>query len=1202
MASNNTRFLIIPEIELDGDHIVSVTNSSDEREEAGPITEQPGAPPTGGPPGSELMPGGDIKLTLSGVPEGPHRANTVRVTLPATIDEGRFGWLRDGDSALQMRQSMRVLGRLPAIVDYNDLSGSYPYSVRPRALALNNGNLLCAWMTSDNAPSNPSMGFAIKMATASADYTWSAITSPSPLGRHSPISLQIGGFGMDQYPDTDEIVLCQVENGVGMRSMYTHVSEDDGATWIERRRLYFTEDLVLSSGGFTDLNAIEDVDIQVLPNGRLVALVLTQSAAWSLVSNDRGRTWAVGALVEDWRLRGASTGPSASLATMRNGFVLGVIAREDIVALENTGEHFCYGTFDGQTWSSKADFTPNSGATSASVVMRPDGYPAVYTAIHQTTPAPLYRDWLAAQEGFVRDLDLNLAVTDFDGTRDAFHIIESAPAGALGNADFQGFEGLDTVLWRGQIVLLASVQVMDPGFISSSILLYRAFHWQPIQERLDDVNGDPGWSAQGHIYNRTWEPYAVAPYFGWVGVGVGTDAVADVTASADDGGYTDFITAANTRYYEDTSLTGTISGHGAALRFVVRAFSGGSTIADAIALRLVLSDHPLSIDVSFRLSYAAPNMRLEVFDNHAAVSLGLFVYVRSATPSLGNFIEVLATISSGRVLNVYCRQHDPAIDPEFDVPYDNPVLGKTLTTASGTTDSLQFGNLAVGTGSSHWKTVQLQRITGGDPSLVVQNIFFEDTDSAAVSSGVVPSAPSLVDSGLHNDMRTSQLTAVPSQYITGNVRATFRGEATLTGNYGYETAYSYERENLLDGPVAQEWRSSEDVAGLSDDIEILIDADPGAAPGAENLQYKPTGLAVFGRNWNTMRIQMNDTDSWGAPRVDVLYSTPNDPLSGSADRMTHMWSNDAALFTSTVAGRQLVCINTVTANGPWRAHQFRSQETGPWYYLMLIDTGGSDASNRKIYKILDNDEGKLTLDGDPGADGFSSGVNFDIFSDRFAVELGPRHSVLDTAYRYIKITIYGVNHRDDDEQFQRVGRFVLGYAHDMSGPMFDWGWSRNESSGSSIATGTNGVRYATRNHSPRRKFQARYRMLRAPLEADEVTGSPLTSWRNPGDSWFFGGGGSPKTWGHVVDILRRLEMDGRRAALVWDGDRAVDIGSTSDVVQTAADPMELLMVRVTNVGNMQHIGYEGQDKNLAGGTECKPTPMMQQTYTFEEDF
>jgi len=41
---------------------------------------------------------------------------------------------------------------------------------------------------------------------------------------------------------------------------------------------------------------------------------------------------------------------------------------------------------------------------------------------------------------------------------------------------------------------------------------------------------------------------------------------------------------------------------------------------------------------------------------------------------------------------------------------------------------------------------------------------------------------------------------------------------------------------------------------------------------------------------------------------------------------------------------------------------------------------------------------------------------------------------------------------------------------------------------------------------------------------------------------------------------------------------------------------------VTNVGNMQHIGYEGQDKNLAGGTECKPTPMMQQTYTFEEDF
>ena len=172
----------------------------------------------------------------------------------------------------------------------------------------------------------------------------------------------------------------------------------------------------------------------------------------------------------------------------------------------------------------------------------------------------------------------------------------------------------------------------------------------------------------------------------------------------------------------------------------------------------------------------------------------------------------------------------------------------------------------------------------------------------------------------------------------------------------------------------------------------------------------------------------------------------------------------------------------------------------------------------------------------------------------------------------------------------------------MSLPMFDWGWQRAEQSGSSIAEGSNGVRYATRNHSPRRQFNCTYRLLRAPLEADAVSESPETSWRSGQNSWIVGGGGSPKTWGHVVDLLRRLEIDGKRCALIWEGDRADDVGSGSSVVQTAADPMELLMVRVTNVGPMRHVGYEAQDKNLADGDECKPTPMMTQTYTFEEDF
>ena len=44
------------------------------------------------------------------------------------------------------------------------------------------------------------------------------------------------------------------------------------------------------------------------------------------------------------------------------------------------------------------------------------------------------------------------------------------------------------------------------------------------------------------------------------------------------------------------------------------------------------------------------------------------------------------------------------------------------------------------------------------------------------------------------------------------------------------------------------------------------------------------------------------------------------------------------------------------------------------------------------------------------------------------------------------------------------------------------------------------------------------------------------------------------------------------------------------------------MVRVANVGDMKHVAYEGQNENLAHGDACRPTPMMTQTITFEEDF
>ena len=352
MAGENVRYLFVPEIELDGDAIVSVENSSGEREEAGRIVEQPVAPSSGS------LPGGDIRLTLSGEPEAPHRDNTVRVTLPAVIDQGRFGWWREGDADIQLRQSMRVLGRLPAIVDRNTVAGATPYLVRPRALPLNNGDLFCAWLSSAaNVPTNAVAGaLSVKAATLSSDYSWSTVSTLPDLGRHTTLTDGLSGFGMTQYPDTGEIVLSTLENNIisGDRIMYTFVSQDDGASWIERRRLFFTGDLALTSGTTTDTTRPQDVDLQVLDNGRLVALIVTQEMAWSLVSDDRGRTWVVGALLDDWSLAangGPVLGGTSSLTRLRNGLVFGAVSRPATLAGAVSGTHFVLGSFDGHNWS-----------------------------------------------------------------------------------------------------------------------------------------------------------------------------------------------------------------------------------------------------------------------------------------------------------------------------------------------------------------------------------------------------------------------------------------------------------------------------------------------------------------------------------------------------------------------------------------------------------------------------------------------------------------------------------------------------------------------------------------------------------------------------------------------------------------------------------------------------------------------------------
>ena len=1299
--SENTRYLFVPDLEITADKITTTSggdqtpcDTSGDREEAGASVRQPTAP--GHSTGASL-PGGDMRLTLSGEPDD-YTENNVRITRSGPVDKARFGWVVDpATEALQFRQSCSVVGRRPDILHRDE---SY-YLVRPKALSLADGRLLVWWIAIHAKPMNSmSLGFSSAGTTYQAtwlpDGTWSVQTMYVPRP-HYAIANQVMGVDAVQFPDTEEVLLFHVVNEAfaipQWRQIYIHASQDGGTSWENRSILLCSFSGVVAEPdvqitGYEDIPPAAPTEVddntaftscaaEILNNGRVVLCFTTRKGCYSIVSDDRGVTWSSIANRMNTTVTTDGEGVTVSTATVcltkaRNGTLAAVFAHPNVdtaapPARPPTADS-AYASADGENWGGGSAVTDDSNQIAGfyyALSVRPDGWPQAYFQMHQYDASSLNEktDWILSRTLSERDLDLNILNSAtggsawfprFESDIPSFfpmHGVEvNAGLGDFGAAApevvYAGFAGgLDAVEHRGETWLITSHIREDtsggpttsPSLLSSAVVCYRTSHWQPLQERLgygDDTAKPFSANESGRLYNFTWDPYEKPNdglMYGLVTTG-GTTSLSDAFGDGTNAGYAAIDTVAQSRYYSNTSLpnpngadasglyTSSISG---VLRFFVAPTSGGSVLTNDIAVEWVLADIPgLGVGgssehgVDVRFERAGVTTTIQVWDYVSGGGLGT---ISLSTPTAIHWFEVVVSLHEenaalgGGTCSVYIRELDYATDPDLVVPYTTVVDEQSTTYAvAGTTgDLLSWGHIAASTAQSLWKGVYLSRVDKAPASTSTSNITpldtfgntYRDEENFVLTAMDPYSQLGLNDAGVFNNMRTSQATAIPPQRLLRGVKASFRGEATLTGSYTYETGYDYGGQNLLEGPTVEEWRSSTE--GL-EDIEIIIDV-------GDNVNVKPTGFAIFGRNWTSCRLQLNDTNSWVAPRVDVTYGTPNDLL--TPDRYTHLWSSDESAFITSVAGRNLVCVSVATGGGPWRTHQFKSQETGPNYYAMIQDTGtGSDASRRLVYRILDNDEGKLLLEGDPEADGVSGlvDIKFDVFSDRFAAFFGDRQTVLGPVYRFIRLLVYGVNHRDRDgnivggdlhNQFQRIGRIVLGHAHDLSGPMFDWGWSRNESSGQTIVTADNGVRYARRMHSPRRSFQCTYKLLRAPLEADAVNESPATQWRSQDAIWAQGGGGTPKTWGHVLDLIRRLEMDGKRAALVWDGDRASEsLGASSSVVQTAADPLELLMVRVANVGNMKHVAYEGQIENLADDDACRPTPMMTQTITFEEDF
>lgn len=1217
MTIRARRFLVLPDPAFDEATVVSVTPFSGEiPQQAGRQVAQPTRSAT-------VTPEGDISLTLSGQPEADV-AGVARCTRAGVVEDGRFGWVRDGDDPatdLQLRQSPHVFGRRPDMIQQviNEVQAYTPHAVRPRLLPLISGDLLMVWTLRvwDPIWARDATTLASSVETiyyAVLDHETDTWSTPAT----GPVPFDLGGgayfisaVDVTQYPDTGEIVMCvatqqsMTPGSADPRVLWVYQSLDDGTTWILKHRLHFDgsiPDIILDTDGDGDLDDTgpwQDWALDLLDSGRLCLFGCTENYTWSLTSDDRGASWAA-TLVDTHAAASQYAGHGVGATKARNG--MGCFTR----GLRNTtgtalSRVSLWFSRDGQSWSSEILFpqaSPQLQCCDITACVSPDGWPHVYGTTHASKRALasslIPQDFLWGRRLSTRDPVLSDTQADVvpyapgatvvTGPVAAFHCHGGTPDGSYavstGPDDidpvvYYGFTGLDAALYRGQVVI-ATVALREgtqqptddqAKMLAFGLMVYRANHWQPLQERVNNAYQEPGgtptwvpsWPTLGRVYNETWDCYDDPAAWGYSLTGTaGTFVVGGA-----EGGYFKLVTSQSS--YQ-RSVTGNVSaGNTASLRAILHVESGGSVSNDNTAIRLILSDGTNQSNISIRFEDAGSDTKIALWDNIAGAQVGGTIQIVGT-----GWIEVLyAQHRAGvRVAYLYARPYLRSTDPDWDEPYSVGADGDHITVTAGLQNLLEWGQFNTGTRESWWKGVHLARSytgTNEDGALFPWGLTgTRSVDNDAVNDRTVTgTGEPPVDNGLDNWMRSCRMISSPPMFLCRGTCATFRGEAVTEGNWDYETGYAFAAANVQVQPVLREWRGVDD-----DTIAYMVFRAP------TGQGFRPDALAVFGHNVSAIAVQFSTTDSWpGAVSFSVglpgFFSTPN--------RYYHEWATGMAVNESpanplTASGNRV----TVTGMSPWRPHQFKSDPGGQQHYVAL---DADDGNNRPhIFRIVDNTSNTLILQTDVDGTGITLTGTGAIFSDRFAVMIGhhfPANPL--TTYEYCMVVLYMGKHWDADAAFARVGRIVLGTTVEISQPDFEKGWSTGFESGSVLVEQPTGAAYSHRLRPILRTWQADRPWMMPPEEADAVFASPDSQPERA-------------SWAQWLDVMRRIDGDGTACALVWEGERFVGF-TGEERVQVCADPLHLAMCHVVGLGDLDHLEYDGRTENLAGGATCVPRPV-----------
>lgn len=1187
------RTILVPDREWLGATLVRAANeSTGDRSEAGrsvgPATDTETA----------TVPAGSIRPTLSGAPE-EHVAGQLAVTQAGVVDNSRFGFVRDGDDEdtdLQVRQSPMVVGRRPDILSRQTPSASsFPYHTHPKLLSLVSGDCLLVYLRAERARIFSRNGYSsavlLQKLDADSDSWGSAseiIETPGVASSFSaPVAVAdyIVAVDICQFPDTGEIMMVLATQDaftdatVTERRIYVLHSVDDGGTWSERSVTFIGTstgggssigDVEFNDGTLDDDAPIVSVAVERLDSDRLVLLVHTETGTWTLTSDDRGKAWSVGGVLDDQSAK-TRPGGSVDLARMRNGALVAVLSSDSL-----SGEVAFSVSLNGVTWVTDVAGGVNTAVevvngllpSGLAVVMRPDGWPTIYGTQH----AP-YRDWLWSLEASTRDPDLTADIDTFNGElggatpHHGFHIIEgqgSYTATTPPELFYGGFVEVAACLHRGHVILATTFCRQDTGSTATnpdldedSLVVYRLNHWQPLQERLSDVGAGPYPSApaDGRVYNRTWDAYSEPDNVGFTATGA---PGASLVAGGAEDGYLVIDTTAAQGYYEDTSLPNATSGRDGVVRAIVRSVDHGSETSDDLVIWLRLVESGQGYGIKVRIEDDGSNQKIAVYDEASGNPIGSTVSV-----AMDQWLEVvfgMYSSGSGTLGVCFVRAHDPSVDPDFDAPYTAVVDGGSITSVGTTsTEFIRFGHYTSSTGVSWWKGVHLHRAgtLPTDGPLGQLGVTYKDTetDNNLAAEGGTSWRQ---DAGIVNHLRTSQATWEPPQWLTRGARVRWSGEAVTEGQFDYASRYTFGGGNVPQVPALREWRS--DGQSASNALELVFQA-PSGSPG-----FRISGMAMFGRNFPACDIEFNATDSWSTPAYTATFGIP--AIAG--DRYTHIFGLDPSGSWGYATSGHRVRIDAPGSIEPFIPHQFASVDGGPRYYLAV--TKGSTTT---VYRIRDNTGTALVLETEvTGADFGSDTSTLAIYSDRFAVEAAsPFAASTIDGYEFCRLRIYPVTFRDSDEGFYRLGHMLLGQALILHP---QWGFSQGMEPGVEITYQPAGGSVVRRRAAPRRKLRLDQATMRPPQVASDVEGSPATAQPT-------------RTWARWIAALSKLEVGRHPVAVVFgEGDRALFADGTDAATQVATDPGGLMLARVTVAGDVEHQAYQCRSMNLGAGATDVP--------------